>query len=880
MTKKIKEQTKKMPKHFMSFIMIFGVLFGYFASITNVFAESFGSGDYFIKFGLNDHDYPVNSVTINGENWSSSNSNDEYHSTNDKYTIEISTSKKGNSYPDISYGGNFNDCIVKSARVSGNNYIFTLVVTNPPQNNLNVEIVDGPPITSKVSANVNITISGDELEYHYANDKPNEADVSRFKFGINSGHSDDIVPFTFGNATFKNNIMPPNAIGVSTTNSIQYEYDYDGSGFVTFYVNGAASDEYTKIEINGVNYSNQAPHNQIEFFEHLIGRALIFEIHNVPYAETYNVVVEGNQTSLDNTVAGFGWSYLNRERSGLSEEESEGNFAHGRLEFVSAKYTDIDGETHTFSSANEYNRAKFHRTGEIYEWKNGRKDYSEEDRREAWGEALVPYGTELTVRIVPDSGYQLTGLAKSPTGFTATNEVGVYKMVFTQENFLYKDGGFDLQPIFEEIGAEVIAHSENIKSGNLDINAEFENGTAKLEVNDVPNPSSDSTLEFENKATIEGYNIENYLDISLYNSIYKGGKKDVNGKNESWDTPIENIDNKATITLELQNDMSGKNLALIHEKHNGNTITEYELIDAVYNEENNTITFETDSFSNYAIVSKTIEDDTKYIVHFDSRGGSQVEDKEVTSGNSVAKPANPTNGNLIFEGWYEDQTLTIPFDFNTPITTNVTLYARWQENEENNNNHETEKYTIKDNKKNIITFNEEKGREFYLSITDYLSLRDEDLENAGISKEMYNEIFEAIRNATKNYGTLLAFYEIEVINDDGFPINKGPFNIKIKMAPEMKKYNTFKLIYVDTDNNLNMEEPINLTVEGDYLVGRLEHLSAYALTGSYKAPTNNLTANNPQTKDNIYMWIGMLLISVLGLSIGMATATKLKKSKL
>ena len=149
---------------------------------------------------------------------------------------------------------------------------------------------------------------------------------------------------------------------------------------------------------------------------------------------------------------------------------------------------------------------------------------------------------------------------------------------------------------------------------------------------------------------------------------------------------------------------------------------------------------------------------------------------------------------------------------------------------------------------------------------------------------MYNQVLDAITNATKDYGTLLSFYEIEVINDDGYQVHESlsKFNIKIKMTDEMKKYNTFKIICVDMDDegNINTEKPIDLKVEGNYLVGTLEHLSNYVLTGSYVAPSGNSTTNNPQTGDNIYIWFGMLLISVLGLSVGTITATKFKKSKI
>ena len=282
------------------------------------------------------------------------------------------------------------------------------------------------------------------------------------------------------------------------------------------------------------------------------------------------------------------------------------------------------------------------------------------------------------------------------------------------------------------------------------------------------------------------------------------------------------------------------------------------------------------------IVSKEIIDTTKYIVHFDSKGGSEIEDKEVTTGNSVAEPEQPTNGDLIFDGWYEDETLSTRFDFNTPITDNVTLYAKWVENNESNNE-ENEKYIVSDENGNTISFTDEKDREFTFTIINYLSFTDEQLEEAGIPKEMYNQVLDAVKNTTKDYGTLLAFYEIEVINDDGYQVHESPskFNIKIKMTDEMKKYNTFKMVYVDMDDegNINTEKPIDLKVEGNYLVGTLEHLSNYALTGSYVAPSSSSTTDNPQTGDNIYIWIGMFLISALGLSIGTITATKFKKSK-
>lgn len=40
----------------------------------------------------------------------------------------------------------------------------------------------------------------------------------------------------------------------------------------------------------------------------------------------------------------------------------------------------------------------------------------------------------------------------------------------------------------------------------------------------------------------------------------------------------------------------------------------------------------------------------------------------------------PTKEGFTFDGWYEDSTFSKEFDFNTPITDSMTLYAKWTEN--------------------------------------------------------------------------------------------------------------------------------------------------------------------------------------------------------
>ncbi len=64
-----------------------------------------------------------------------------------------------------------------------------------------------------------------------------------------------------------------------------------------------------------------------------------------------------------------------------------------------------------------------------------------------------------------------------------------------------------------------------------------------------------------------------------------------------------------------------------------------------------------------------------YTVTFNSAGGSAVASQKVTRGDTVEKPANPTNEGFKFKGWYTEDAKK--YDFNTPVTGDLTLYAHW-----------------------------------------------------------------------------------------------------------------------------------------------------------------------------------------------------------
>ena len=248
----------------------------------------------------------------------------------------------------------------------------------------------------------------------------------------------------------------------------------------------------------------------------------------------------------------------------------------------------------------------------------------------------------------------------------------------------------------------------------------------------------------------------------------------------------------------------------------------------------------------------------KVTVEFNSNGGSAVPSVQVEKGSILERPEEPTKDGYTFGGWYVDDEFNYSFDFEGPVEGDFTLFARWIDNDD------LKEYTVTDVNGNIVTFTDEEGHDYKLSISDLLSYtKEEIMQMTGVSEEEYDQVIGAIKDAVKQQGELISIFEIEVYEDnavtnDTTSLHEGPFKIKIKITDEMKKYNTFKLIYLKNDFTLG--EVIELTVEGDYLVGTLPHLSTYVLTGS---TTSNETI--PSTGDNIYYMYGVLAISVIGL---------------
>ncbi len=67
---------------------------------------------------------------------------------------------------------------------------------------------------------------------------------------------------------------------------------------------------------------------------------------------------------------------------------------------------------------------------------------------------------------------------------------------------------------------------------------------------------------------------------------------------------------------------------------------------------------------------------TKHTVKFDTKGGSEVTSQEVKFMRKIDKPESPTKEGFVFDNWYYDNAI---FDFDTKITKDMTIEARWIE---------------------------------------------------------------------------------------------------------------------------------------------------------------------------------------------------------
>lgn len=197
------------------------------------------------------------------------------------------------------------------------------------------------------------------------------------------------------------------------------------------------------------------------------------------------------------------------------------------------------------------------------------------------GNIAVPSGKKVTIRLVPDYGYQVAGLQLN--GGVTLQPDDAQTSTFT---FVMGNSPVHLKGIFTKASDTVSTNSKQIESAGIANGANaVASGNLRLTVSDAE--SYDTTAA---QALVSGAQSAQAVDLKLDQIVSKG-----NGTN--WENNITEFENPVTLNLALDNYDANYDYIVVR-NHNG-TLTE--LATTV---EQGTLSFETNQFSTYVIVKK------------------------------------------------------------------------------------------------------------------------------------------------------------------------------------------------------------------------------------------------------------------------------------
>ena len=213
---------------------------------------------------------------------------------------------------------------------------------------------------------------------------------------------------------------------------------------------------------------------------------------------------------------------------------------------------------------------------------------------------------------------------------------------------------------------------------NIDLVAVWESlYTVNLELNDIK-----KTIEIKNNDLIDndelisfrkdGYSIEWYKDNKIFDISTEKITDNITlkGKYTSIKTYKIIFDSDGGSKIESQNVKDGnKVVEPSNPKKNGYIFDSWYL-------DNKKFDFNQRVYTDITLKAKWIEEkpSEKYTVSFNTEGGSRVESQKVTSGQTVKIPPEPTRDGYIFKSWLLNNR---DYDFNSKVTSNITLTAFW-----------------------------------------------------------------------------------------------------------------------------------------------------------------------------------------------------------
>ena len=350
----------------------------------------------------------------------------------------------------------------------------------------------------------------------------------------------------------------------------QLDYTYDEKGNVDFYISCHINRRYTSFKVNGEEYVSQLPTPDTEggreaLLDACKGQLNEFKI-TVPYSDTYTIessIKDLDESDKDYMVVGnFLWTYLEEY------SQTDDYLDHGRMELLGVQF-----------NGTNYSQEQLNNPGSGLDW----------SQNDNGGSAVLPSGAVVTVRLVPDYGYQLTSFGINGGNFGT----GDAQSTFT---FEIKPGNAHLGAHFTAVADKVASNTEAVSGGSITLGeGEIDTGSVVLSVDNAQNANEGGFQNaVEQEAGTPGYEVASVVDINLNQVVYKGNTNE----NDVWSNEMNTLKSDAEITLNVGGGYNDP--VIVHEKHDGT----YEVLDTTYDAEAGTITFQTDSFSHYAIAVK------------------------------------------------------------------------------------------------------------------------------------------------------------------------------------------------------------------------------------------------------------------------------------
>ena len=229
---------------------------------------------------------------------------------------------------------------------------------------------------------------------------------------------------------------------------------------------------------------------------------------------------------------------------------------------------------------------------------------------EKGGHIAVEAGKQVTVRLTPDYGYQLTGVTLNG-GVTLAPQAEVSTFTFKMP-----DTNVHFKGIFTQTQDEIKTSGTKVSSASVENGANAApSGNLRLTVADSNEDTTNALAQVANAVSAEAVN------LTLDQIVSKG-----NGN--SWETPVTQFSQPVKMKLKVADYDTAAGYEVVRE-HNGNLT---KLTTSV--SENGTLTFETNQFSTYFIVKTAKKADN---------GNAKTEKSSNTSSTTASSAAGSTD---------------------------------------------------------------------------------------------------------------------------------------------------------------------------------------------------------------------------------------------